>query len=181
MVLLELMEQQDKRKQQLFETIQIIEKQREKEEENFWLLQYQRLIDTQPTEMKLDTALDPELGYNFLINGVVHCIPFLSKLWKTKENNLESISDSDLIEAGIQKENDRIGILKSIKAYVKMFNQNVTPSAPLDEYLPSAPSEEANSSVAFSNISPTRNHDIIKGLAECVVCMEEGVTLISKL
>lgn len=42
------------------------------------------------------------LGYNFLVNGVVHCIPFLSKLWQSNKADIMDITDDHLIEGKLQ-------------------------------------------------------------------------------
>uniref|UniRef100_A0A182NLW7 E3 ubiquitin-protein ligase LRSAM1 n=1 Tax=Anopheles dirus TaxID=7168 RepID=A0A182NLW7_9DIPT len=122
-VLTDLLKQQDQRKQQLLETLKIIEKQKENEQTDFWLLQYQRLLDRQPTELSTDTAsIDPVLGYQFLVNGVVHCLPFLSKIWQKKDKELCNVAEQDLIAAGVQNPADRQGILQSIANYYDYLN-----------------------------------------------------------
>ncbi|XP_053675912.1 E3 ubiquitin-protein ligase LRSAM1-like [Anopheles nili] len=122
-VLTDLLKQQDQRKQQLLDTLKIIEKQKENEQTDFWLLQYQRLLDRQPAEVSNDTAsIDPVLGYQFLMNGVVHCLPFLSKIWQNKEKELCNVTDEDLLVAGVQNPTDREGILHSIANYYDYLN-----------------------------------------------------------
>ncbi|XP_052894605.1 E3 ubiquitin-protein ligase LRSAM1-like isoform X2 [Anopheles moucheti] len=145
-VLTDLLKQQDQRKQQLLDTLKIIEKQKENEQTDFWLLQYQRLLDRQPTEVSHDTAsIDPVLGYQFLANGVVHCLPFLSKIWQNKDKELCNVTEQDLMNAGVQNPTDRGGILQSIANYYDYLNgridypegesATVTPmaTAPIDE------------------------------------------------
>uniref|UniRef100_A0A182HPD8 Uncharacterized protein n=1 Tax=Anopheles arabiensis TaxID=7173 RepID=A0A182HPD8_ANOAR len=107
----------------LLDTLKMIEKQKESEQTDFWLLQYQRLLDRQPAEVSNDTAsIDPVLGYQFLVNGVVHCLPFLSKLWQNKDKELCNIADQDLLNAGVQNPADRQGILQSIANYYDYLN-----------------------------------------------------------
>lgn len=183
-VLMDLLKQQDQRKQQLLDTLKIIERQKEGEQTDFWLMQYQKLLDHQPSEITNDTAsVDPILGYQFLENGVVHCLPFLSKIWQNRDKELASVSDQDLIEAGVQNPTDRAAILTSISNYYDYLNRRIeypeadlspstsTPTAPTEEMdhepeTPSSPPEEpsaAGGAVQFS---------------ECVVCLEETVQVI---
>uniref|UniRef100_A0A182RUX6 RING-type domain-containing protein n=1 Tax=Anopheles funestus TaxID=62324 RepID=A0A182RUX6_ANOFN len=125
-VLTDLLKQQDQRKQQLLDTLKIIEKQKENEQTDFWLLQYQRLLDRQPTEVSHDTAsIDPVLGYQFLANGVVHCLPFLSKIWQNKDKELCNVTEQDLMNAGVQNPTDRHGILQSIANYYDYLNGRI--------------------------------------------------------
>lgn len=168
-ILLDLLDQQEKRKQQLFETLRYMEDQKQSESENFWLLQYQRLIDSQPSKfIKHNSSIDPLLGYNFLVNGVVHCLPFLSNLWLDEHKDLQKITESDLLEAGVKKEKDRFGILKSIECFLRDDDSDVS----IDEEAIEAIEEPGTSSdkaIAQMNTG---------SMAECVVCMENDVNVI---
>lgn len=170
-ILLDLLEQQSKRKQELFDTLICLEMQKEHEQQDFWLLQYQKLLDSQPCELSFkSSSIDPMLGYNFLINGVVHCIPFLSKLWQSDKCNIVDITDDDLNEAGIKNANDREKILKSINDFLQQEKSRNLVSLQdskviLDE--PTAPIEQI-----VTEITDEPNSDLS---SECVVCMEETV------
>lgn len=177
------MDQQAQRKKELFDTLVCLELQKDGEQQDFWLLQYQKLLDAQPSELSLKSStIDPMLGYNFLINEVVHCIPFLSKLWQSNVCNIEDITDDDLIAAGIQRQTDRLKIIKSIKDFVhqqqheqKQQQQQQQQSKLSTQYeqherttvnKPTAPCEQptATSGETCNDLS-----------SECVICMEETV------
>lgn len=155
-----------------------LELQKEYEQQDFWLLQYQKLLDAQPSELSIkSSSIDPMLGYNFLINEVVHCIPFLSKLWQSKVCNIEDITDDDLIAAGIQKQWDRAKILKSINDFVRQQQQQhhqlqslmttqLEPNKQIAVNQPAVPCEQQT-----TNLNETCN-DLA---SECVICMEETV------
>uniref|UniRef100_A0A1Q3G387 Putative e3 ubiquitin-protein ligase lrsam1 n=1 Tax=Culex tarsalis TaxID=7177 RepID=A0A1Q3G387_CULTA len=182
-VLMDLLKQQDQRKQQLLDTLKIIERQKEGEQTDFWLLQYQKLLDHQPAEITQDSAsLDPILGYQFLENGVVHCLPFLSKIWQNRDKELSSVTDGDLLEAGVQNPADRRAILASIASYYDYLNRRIefpegdtspesptAPPPPTEEQPdPSCPPEEEAAAVVNGGLQ----------FAECVICMEETVQVI---
>ncbi|XP_058120111.1 E3 ubiquitin-protein ligase LRSAM1-like isoform X2 [Anopheles coustani] len=198
-VLTDLLKQQDQRKQQLLDTLKIIEKQKESEQTDFWLLQYQKLLDRQPTELSNDTAsIDPVLGYQFLVNGVVHCLPFLSKIWQNKDKELCTVSDQDLVDAGVQSSTDRRGILLSIANYYDYLNCKIdypeceesvvgtpmatapsttnTPDDPVSANTPQSPSIVGGRS-AEEPISPMGGGGVTQ-FAECVICMEQTVQVI---
>ncbi|XP_035784323.1 E3 ubiquitin-protein ligase LRSAM1-like isoform X1 [Anopheles albimanus] len=148
-VLTDLLKQQDQRKQQLLETLKLIEKQKDSAQQtDFWLLQYQRLLDRQPAEMASGTAsIDPVLGYQFAVNGVVHCLPFLSKIWQNKDRELCDVSEADLAAAGVQNPIDRQGILRSIANYYEYLNGRIeypesdsAVATPTSAAMPTAPS-----------------------------------------
>ncbi|XP_050076188.1 E3 ubiquitin-protein ligase LRSAM1-like [Anopheles maculipalpis] len=191
-VLTDLLKQQDQRKQQLLDTLKIIEKQKEGEQTDFWLLQYQRLLDRQPAEVSHDTAsIDPVLGYQFLVNGVVHCLPFLSKIWQNKDKELCNVTEQDLMNAGVQNPTDRQGILQSIANYYDYLNckidypegesSTVTPmaNAPIDESYGEDDDRAREVSDSDEPISPVSSGTgAVAQYAECVVCMEQMVQVI---
>lgn len=166
---MDLMEQQEIRRKQLFDTLIDIEQQNKSQQEDFWLLQYQKLIDSRPTDLSISAnSIDPALGYNFLVNGVVHCLPFLSKIWQSKAKDLSSITDEDLLSAGISKATDRSNILLSIQ----QFLDNDGPAAA------SAPIKHSESVSDSDDQRPTTTKDETgEFLAECVICMEYSVSL----
>ncbi|XP_055319592.1 E3 ubiquitin-protein ligase LRSAM1-like isoform X2 [Sitodiplosis mosellana] len=168
-VLLDLLEQQSKRKHELLDTLLCLESQRENEHQDFWLLQYQKLLDSQPGELSFrSTSIDPMLGYNFLVNGVVHCIPFLSRLWQSDNFNMEHITDTDLIEAGIKNRSDRDRILQSIRDFLKLESPQTKEAI---SQPPTAPQAHA-ASIDSDEPSGTEME------SECVICMEEPCKVI---
>lgn len=170
-VLVDLLDQQEKRRLQLFETLRYIEEQNEENKNDFWLMQYQKLIDSHPTGITAHVnGIDPLLGYNFLVNGVVHCLPFLSKFWQKSNNvQLELLSENDLIEAGIKNETDRKNIIKSIEEYLhqeaKLAPITQTTSLPSGSLSIPAPTQSS-----INQIDSNDNITVIQN--ECVVCME---------
>lgn len=179
------MEQQSARKRELLDTLGRLESQRENEQRDFWLLQYQKLLDAQPGEQSFRaTSIDPMLGYNFLLNGVVHCIPFLSRLWQSNKCNIMDITDNDLIEAGIKNATDRERILQSINDFLKLEKspqiKEAIPIAQAHEHAqkhtdtpPSAPQhiEEQPQPIESQTEMVSSEMD-----SECVICMEESVS-----
>lgn len=146
-----------------------LELQKENQQQDFWLLQYQKLIDSQPCELTFkSSSIDPLLGYQFLVNGVVHCIPFLSKMWQSKLKDVDSVTEADLIEAGVKNIKDRYAILKSIQEYLHKENVKVA-SAPA-----AAAAEEAKESPE-QDVSENEKTQA-ELLSECVICMEEVVS-----
>lgn len=184
-VLLDLMEQQDKRKKQLRETLLDMENQ--KTEDDFWLIQYQKLIDSRGVMQSMQATLDPVLGYNFLLHGVIHVVPFLLKVWNKKDFQLEKVSDEDLLNAGIKNPKDRAGVLRAIADF--LFNQSNDAAPAADECAksceepgpskpPTVPQENSSKSPTLS-ASSSREHpaDAVNAV-ECVVCMDAATRVI---
>lgn len=182
LVLLDLMEQQDKRKKQLRETLLDMENQ--KTEDDFWLMQYQKLIDSRGVMQSMQASLDPVLGYNFLLNGVIHVVPFLLKIWQKKDFHLEHVTEQDLENAGIKNPKDRQGILKSISDFLSTSNNEIAAecSKNIDDYpgpskIPTAPQEGSPKSPTSSASSREHPADAVNAI-ECVVCMDAQTRVI---
>ena len=177
-VLMELMAQQDARRKELVDILTRMESERD-DRKDFWLMQYQRLLDTQPENVNFDCHVDSELGYNFLVNGVVHCLPFLTRLWQDKSKELSEINEQDLIEAGIRKEVDRRGILKSIAEFLALRGVDkkkveLRMEAEHRAADQRAPVEE-NADEEKAAERPSRV-DQDEEVAECVICMDKKVS-----
>lgn len=171
-VLMELMEQQDRRKKELIEMLARMESARDDDLKDFWLMQYQRLLDTQPENVNFDCHVDSELGYNFLVNGVVHCLPFLTRLWQDESKALDEIVDDDLKAAGIRKESDRSGILKSIAQFLEHRQEKCYET---EQRQDEAVAKEV--SVEDADDKTSREVDQEEQLAECVICMDKRVSV----
>lgn len=172
-ILMDLLDQQKQRKRELFSTLQQLEAQKQTEQQDFWLLQYQKLLDSKPSELSFKaSSIDPLLGYHFLVNGVVHCIPFLSKLWQSNTHNIADLTESDFIEAGIANATDREKILLSIREFIAEQNKPTkSVEAPVElaeEVAPTAPE-------SMPSPSHSSSVDLI---SECVICMEHPSKII---
>lgn len=142
-----------------------LEKQKESSQNDFWLLQYQKLIDSQPLEMRQNSGgIDSMLGYNLLVNGVIHCLPFLSKICNLKETEMSDITEMDLDNAGVKNASDREAIIRSIQNYLDHTTELATSSPTL---------LNANDSKESQELEPkTGTEDT---LMECVICMDKPV------
>lgn len=198
MVLLDLMDQQEKRKHQLLETLSDMENQRT--EDDFWLIQYQKLLDQRGVMQNSQASIDPLLGYNFLLNGVIHVVPFLLKIWNKKDFCLERVSDDDLKNAGIKNKKDRAGVLKAINEFLSSaitINNSSNNNRAHDSYekpcaskgidvtkpqVPSAPQESKSSLTPPSSASLSSSRDqpqqTANAVTECVVCMDQATKVI---
>lgn len=80
-----LLDQQYMRRIQLLSTIKILEEKGDTGED-FWLFQYQLLMDRMPSGIvDCQRNMNPSLVEALLMAGVWHCIPFLLK-WSNNES-----------------------------------------------------------------------------------------------
>jgi E3 ubiquitin-protein ligase LRSAM1 len=162
-----------------------MEDQNDDNQEDFWLLQYQKLIDSQPIEVSQQTAaIDSALGYQILVNGVIHTLPFFSKLWLTHQSDLENLTDADLLVAGIKNQRDRVGVLRSIETYLREKSDSNDRIASA----PSIPSPTTTNQSNFESASaPSTSGETnylsnkINTYYECVICMDNEVSSLGLL
>ncbi|XP_046735062.1 E3 ubiquitin-protein ligase LRSAM1-like isoform X2 [Diprion similis] len=172
-ILMDLLQQQEKRREQLIETINQIAQQQHTDSSRrgsqFWLMQYQSLMETRPQGL-LET-LEPMLVRHLAIAGVMHCLPFLSTL----QSLLPHITHEVLIEVGIKSANDRAAIILATENYLAEKKMNASehlheiPSA-----VPSAPEDEVGTS---SNVVKNEDSQGIN-TTECVICLDMACQVI---
>lgn len=164
-LLVELMGQQEERRKQLLQTLNEMERRRSSDQEsqtNFWLMQYQRLLESRPLSLvDVERNLDPALGHHLVMAGVVHYLPFLTE-WVHDTEHLDKLTDYDLIQAGIKSSEDRAAIRKAIMEYLREKTSNTSDEVPED--VPSAPS-----------LSEIDKHNMV---AECVVCLDRQCDIV---
>ncbi|KAH1010837.1 hypothetical protein HUJ05_005079 [Dendroctonus ponderosae] len=178
-LLTDLLAQQKERRAQLLSTLQIMEEHSAEDSEDFWLRQYQRLLEkyskltrflwvpyVNSVVFRLPEGLsqaqrniDPKLAEMLLANGVLHCLPFLAKLTQC-QSNTKSITEQHLLEAGVKIPADRLKILDALQLYSKEhISCEHAPSAPVLQDEASAPP------------NPPADIKAIVTL-ECVVCLD---------
>lgn len=159
-ILIDLLEQQKNRRDQLLETINAIEQQRcisnARRGSLFWLMQYQSLMEARP--QGLLEMLEPMLVRHVAIAGALHCLPFLATL----PSLLPDINDEQLKDIGINCDTDRAAIMLAVENYLAemKLNESTSPT------IPSAPPEEASSSNQDCNFTQNIN------MMECVICLD---------
>ncbi|XP_006557490.2 E3 ubiquitin-protein ligase LRSAM1 isoform X1 [Apis mellifera] len=158
-ILMNLLEQQKNRRDQLLKTINSIEQQRcitnSRRKSQFWLMQYQSLMETRP--QGLLEMLEPMLVRHVAIAGALHCLPFLASL----PSLLPNLNDEQLKTIGIHSENDRIAIRLAVENYLAELKLN-------ESIIPSAPPEEACTSSNYQEYNTIQSINT----AECVICLD---------
>ena len=159
----------------------------QKTENDFWLLQYQKLIDRSGVMQNAQASIDPVLGYNLLLNGVIHVVPFLLKIWNHKNFALDKVTNEDLQNAGIKNPKDREGVLLAIQDFLANNNNNNNAKT-IDEddipccskdttndvnpQVPTAPTPSQESIPKSPTSSASSSNDATTNAVECVICMD---------
>lgn len=177
MLLMDLIHQQNQRRSQLLSTLQALDENKEAAVEDFWLRQYQGLLNRLPVGLsEAQKNLDPGLCQDLLMAGVISCLPFLAKLAQCRckccfsldkcnsrikfQGDLTKITENELLESGVENSADRQRILKVFQRYHLEEELHIEPSAPCLEEA-SAPPDDALHGGSTS---------------ECVICMDNIVS-----
>ncbi|XP_066585854.1 E3 ubiquitin-protein ligase LRSAM1-like isoform X2 [Prorops nasuta] len=177
-ILVSLLKQQQDRRDQLLVAINHIEEQRDIKNSQFWLYQYQSLMEARPQGML--EMLEPTLVRHIAIVGALHCLPYLSNL----PQMLQELTEQQLTIIGVDNVNDRRAIMLAVENYLSEAKLNNT------EILePSAPSETAGARLSpddcenissvlspqtYASCSTTTslNNPQCITAAECIVCLD---------
>jgi E3 ubiquitin-protein ligase LRSAM1 len=200
-LLMDLLSQQAERRRQLLNTLTEMEKRRWVEEEgqskdgDFWLRQYQRLLDSRPTcFVEMDQMLDPLLAHHLVAAGVIHCLPFLAR-WSQSKQALEDVTDSMLQQAGLTESEMRTAVLKAVRLYLDERaaagkSENERPRTLGTDLRPQPSAPPASLQTPGTDFRPQPSAPPTEGeeeecgsahniaVAECVVCMDRKCEVI---
>uniref|UniRef100_A0A8C6NJU4 Leucine rich repeat and sterile alpha motif containing 1 n=1 Tax=Nothobranchius furzeri TaxID=105023 RepID=A0A8C6NJU4_NOTFU len=162
-LLQQLLKQKDQREQELRQILVEIERNSESNQQNYWMIQYQRLLDAKPLSLRMQEAgVEMELVHLLCRLSAQHYLPVLAHHHITTEA-LCHMTSSDLKQVDLilcPESAQHLGPRSSNvrRKISKFLPMNGTPGTPVT---PSAP-------------VPLEG----PGSSECVVCMETGPQVI---
>uniref|UniRef100_A0A665V8X4 Leucine rich repeat and sterile alpha motif containing 1 n=1 Tax=Echeneis naucrates TaxID=173247 RepID=A0A665V8X4_ECHNA len=189
----QLLKQRDQREQELQQILAEIELKSESNQQNYWMIQYQRLLDAKPVSLHVQEAgIEGDLVSLLSKLSAQHYLPILAHHRVTAEA-LRYMSSSDLRKLGINE----VGIQKALLTWAQQHQpqgaceafhwekvSELTPTAPPPSSPTSLPSTSTiqmpsppltpGTPVTPSAPSPVEG----PGNSECVVCMETGSQVI---
>ncbi|KAK3758802.1 hypothetical protein RRG08_030613 [Elysia crispata] len=196
-MLAQLLEERDKRRAELKKRLVEMELERENGQHDYWLVQYQRLLDWKPQSL-IDKESQLEIAVKEILisAGAEEYIPKFARHRITIETML-TLTEDDLKQMGVHQLGLRKAILKNVDLQrseisdqtkvrakeknleldVDMRSKVSEPRIPVHEVSPSAPSSETPSGASslFSNqMSVTA-----RGLnSECAICLDKESSVI---
>uniref|UniRef100_A0A3P8SVT0 Leucine rich repeat and sterile alpha motif containing 1 n=1 Tax=Amphiprion percula TaxID=161767 RepID=A0A3P8SVT0_AMPPE len=194
-LLQQLLKQRDQREQELRQVLAEMELKSESNQQNYWMIQYQRLLDAKPLSLRMQEAGVEKDLVNLLCRlSAQHYLPVLAHHRVTTEA-LRHMKSSDLKKLGISE----VGIQKALLNWARERQPEagackaveteeeaevVAPSAPspsLPSPLPTTssiqmPSPPLTPGTPVTPSAPTPVEG--PGSSECVVCMETGSQVI---
>uniref|UniRef100_A0A3P8VQN4 Leucine rich repeat and sterile alpha motif containing 1 n=1 Tax=Cynoglossus semilaevis TaxID=244447 RepID=A0A3P8VQN4_CYNSE len=146
-LLQQLLKQKNQREQELQQILSELQRKSESSQENYWMIQYQRLLDAKPMSLRMqqEAGVEKELVNLLYKLSAQHYLPLVAHHRITAEV-LRQMSSADLKKIGI----NGVGIQKALLTYF--------PSPPPTPGTPVTPAAS----------SPVE----APGSSECVVCME---------
>lgn len=178
-LLQQLLKEKKQREEELQQILLEMEAKSETKQENYWLIQYQRLLNQKPLSLKLqEEGLEKQLVNLLTELSAEHYVPVfahhrisLGVLSTMTASDLEKmgIAETGLQRAILRRAQEILAVAKTIPELLRTVDTEV-PAATQ----PSAPEEETPSSVVPT--APPLQWDEKK--SECVVCMEQEAQMI---
>ncbi|XP_065274841.1 E3 ubiquitin-protein ligase LRSAM1 isoform X2 [Emys orbicularis] len=174
-MLQQLLKEKKQREEELQQILLEMEAKSETKQENYWLIQYQRLLNQKPLSLKLqEEGLERQL-INLLIElSAEQYVPIFAhhrlSLEMLSTMTLSDLAKIGITETGLQRAilrraQEILAVAKTIPELLKSTETKgpaaPEPSAPPEEILPSAPQLELD-----------------ERKSECVVCMEQEAQMI---
>ncbi|XP_004392622.1 PREDICTED: E3 ubiquitin-protein ligase LRSAM1 isoform X2 [Odobenus rosmarus divergens] len=178
-LLQQLLKEKTRREEELREILTELEARSETKQENYWLIQYQRLLDQKPLSLKLqEEGLERQLAALLVDLSAEHYLPLFAH-HRISLDTLSHMSPADLAKVGVSEAGLRHEILRRVQELLDAARiQPELLKPPKGEVLgvlevPTAP-EELPESVSPS--APPAELEV--PTSECVVCLEREAQMI---
>uniref|UniRef100_A0A665V951 Leucine rich repeat and sterile alpha motif containing 1 n=1 Tax=Echeneis naucrates TaxID=173247 RepID=A0A665V951_ECHNA len=166
----QLLKQRDQREQELQQILAEIELKSESNQQNYWMIQYQRLLDAKPVSLHVQEAgIEGDLVSLLSKLSAQHYLPILAHHRVTAEA-LRYMSSSDLRKLGINE----VGIQKALLTWAQQHQPQAVHAHSTSTIQMPSPPLTPGTPVTPSAPSPVEG----PGNSECVVCMETGSQVI---
>ncbi|XP_051513454.1 E3 ubiquitin-protein ligase LRSAM1-like isoform X2 [Myxocyprinus asiaticus] len=175
-LLQQLLKQKDQREEELRLVLMEMEQKSESNQQNYWMIQYQRLLDAKPLSLRMqEAAVDRDLGNLLCKLSAQHYLPIIAHHRITAEA-LRHMTTKDLSKLGINE----VGVQKALLHWARERTLSdpfpkaarevqetgpTTPSAPVQQHL-------------TPPLTPTSPNPDGPSSSECVVCMEHESQMI---
>ncbi|XP_060156389.1 E3 ubiquitin-protein ligase LRSAM1 isoform X2 [Globicephala melas] len=173
-LLQQLLKEKTQREEELREILTELEAKSETKQENYWLIQYQRLLNQKPLSLKLqEEGLERQLVALLVELSAEHYLPIFAH-HRISLDMLSRMDPGDLAKVGVSEAGLRHQILRRAQELLDATRARPElPKPPQGEVLPTAP-EELPEAVRPS--APCA--ELEAQTSECVVCLEREAQMI---
>jgi len=170
-LLSQLIEEQEKREERLKEMVIRMEEQRDDEAKDYWLIQFQRLLDSKPQVLvDAENRLDVFVAETLLQAGCKEYLPHFAR-HNVDEDEILVMTKERLREIGVKDEASQDDIMAAIKSQ-KLMNDNLMKRQ--ESYGGPGKGAVADTEDAGPSVPPVINRpsmDVCQEI-ECVVCLD---------
>ncbi|XP_074654842.1 E3 ubiquitin-protein ligase LRSAM1-like [Tubulanus polymorphus] len=169
LLLLQLMRERDKREQELRNRLNEMESQRQDDQKDYWLIQYQRLMDRKPKAlMDVEKMLEISVVKILEQSNAGEYIPHFARHRITIETMLQ-LTDAELRQIGVHE----LGLRKTILQRIRDFVDTEKKENKLNDLDSDKLKEEEGASAPEPTAPPDTESLITARITtECVICME---------
>ncbi|XP_073414418.1 E3 ubiquitin-protein ligase LRSAM1 isoform X2 [Dendrobates tinctorius] len=170
-LLLQLLKDKKQREEELLAVLMQMDAKSEARQENYWLIQYQRLLNHKPLSLRLqEEGLEQELVDLLKELSAEKYLPIFAHHRFCLEM-LEKMTSDDLRKIGVEEVGLQISIIEKAREIQERRRESPKSLDKLrpSEIEPSAPAAASQPSPSSPTLSLP---DVANRLSECVVCME---------
>ncbi|NXC85269.1 LRSM1 ligase, partial [Cercotrichas coryphoeus] len=175
-LLQQLLKEKKQREEELQQILLEMESKSETKQENYWLIQYQRLLNQKPLSLKLqEKGLEQQLVTLLLELSADQYVPVFAH-HRISLEMLGTMSASDLEKLGVTEAGLQRAILRRAQEILAVATTIPELRRAEDSEVPAAPEPSAPPEEPPSPAAPAPQWDEKK--SECVVCMEQEPQMI---
>ncbi|XP_048368053.1 E3 ubiquitin-protein ligase LRSAM1 [Sphaerodactylus townsendi] len=173
-LLQQLLKEKQQREEELQEILRELEAKSETKQENYWLIQYQRLLNQKPLSLRLqEEGLEKQLVTLLTDLSADKYLPIFAH-HRISLETLCSMAPSDLAKIGITETGLQLSIIRraqEIHAVAKTIPELLKPE---EEAISSTPGPSEEPSAPEAPSAPP----LVERNSECVVCMEHEAQMV---
>ncbi|XP_057169751.1 E3 ubiquitin-protein ligase LRSAM1 isoform X4 [Ursus arctos] len=178
-LLRQLLKEKARREEELREILTELEAKSETKQENYWLIQYQRLLNQKPLSLKLqEEGLERQLAALLVDLSAEHYLPLFAH-HRISLDTLSRMSPADLAKVGVSEAGLQHEILRRVQELLDAARiQPELLNPPKGEVL-GAPEEPTAPEELPESVSPSAPPaELELPTSECVVCLEREAQMI---
>ncbi|XP_078489106.1 zinc finger protein isoform X2 [Ciona intestinalis] len=172
-LLIQLLKEKDQREEMVKSRLVEMEQQREDDQVDFWLVQYQKLLDTKPEVLvQKEHGVDPQIVRLLQRSDAAHHLPAFARHQVTMDT-ITTLDEEKLRSLGVFEIGLRENILREIEELYLQRKKVDLPTPDKEHPSPTAPIEQSTSQ-GPDVVLPTAPSEPQEEENECVVCLDRN-------
>ncbi|XP_060464578.1 E3 ubiquitin-protein ligase LRSAM1 isoform X1 [Panthera onca] len=178
-LLQQLLKEKTQREEELREILTELEAKSETRQENYWLIQYQRLLNQKPLSLKLqEEGMERQLAALLVDLSAEHYLPIFAH-HRISLDTLSRMSPGDLAKVGVSEAGLQHEILRRVRELLGAARIQPEPLNPPKGEVPGAMEVPTAPEELPESVSPSAPPaELEVPTSECVVCLEQEAQMI---